>query len=94
MKTSVKSSYIYISSILKLIVRSGSFVSKFPALSAKWFYKTSVVSGDWKLTNFFLINGVNGVVWDLCWIDFHDILRLFDVLPNFLFTASEAMHDY
>ena len=25
---------------------------------------------------------------------FHNILRLFDVLPNFLFTTSEMMHDY
>ena len=25
---------------------------------------------------------------------FHNILRLFDVLPNFLFTTSETMHDY
>ena len=26
--------------------------------------------------------------------DFHNILRYFDVLPNFSFTASETMHDY
>ena len=26
--------------------------------------------------------------------DFHKILRLFDVLPNFHFTTSETMHDY
>ena len=25
---------------------------------------------------------------------FHNILRLFDVLPNFLFTTSETMRDY
>ena len=25
---------------------------------------------------------------------FHNILRLFNVLPNFLFTASETMRDY
>ena len=25
---------------------------------------------------------------------FHDILRLFDVLPNFPFTTSETMRDY
>ena len=25
---------------------------------------------------------------------FHNILRLFDVLPNFLFTTSEAICDY
>ena len=25
---------------------------------------------------------------------FHNILRLFDVLPNFPFTTSEAMGDY
>ena len=24
----------------------------------------------------------------------HNILRLFDVLPNFLFTTSEGMHEY
>ena len=24
----------------------------------------------------------------------HNILRLFDVLPNFLFTTSETMRDY
>ena len=26
--------------------------------------------------------------------NFHNILRLFDVLPNFPFTTSEAMRDY
>ena len=26
--------------------------------------------------------------------DFHNVLRLFDVLPNFLFTTSETMGDY
>ena len=26
--------------------------------------------------------------------DFHNILRLFDVLPNFPFTISETMRDY
>ena len=26
--------------------------------------------------------------------NFHNILRLFNVLPNFLITTSEAMHDY
>ena len=25
---------------------------------------------------------------------FHNILRLFDILPNFLFTTSETMRDY
>ena len=25
---------------------------------------------------------------------FHNILRCFDVLPNFPFTTSETMHDY
>ena len=25
---------------------------------------------------------------------FHNILRLFDVLPNVPFTTSETMHDY
>ena len=24
----------------------------------------------------------------------HNILRLFDVLPNFIFTTSETKHDY
>ena len=27
-------------------------------------------------------------------IQFHNILRLFDVLPNFHFTTSETMGDY
>ena len=26
--------------------------------------------------------------------DFHNVLRLFDVLPNFLFTTRETMGDY
>ena len=26
--------------------------------------------------------------------DFHDILRLFDVLPNFVFFTSETMRDF
>ena len=26
--------------------------------------------------------------------NFHNILRLFDVLPNFLFVTSETMRDY
>ena len=27
-------------------------------------------------------------------LSFRNILRLFDILPKFLFTATEAMHDY
>ena len=29
-----------------------------------------------------------------CYNHFHNILRLFDVLPNFLFTTSETKNDY
>ena len=30
----------------------------------------------------------------LTYNQFHNILRLFDVLSNFSFTTSETMHDY
>ena len=33
-------------------------------------------------------------IFELIYNQFHNILRLFDVLPNFRFTTSETMHDY
>ena len=32
--------------------------------------------------------------WNLNYNQFHNILRLFDVLPNFPFTTSETIRDY
>ena len=33
-------------------------------------------------------------IFELVYNHFHNILRLFDVLPNFRFTTSETMGDY
>ena len=38
---------------------------------------------------------IDTIILDVCFLNhFHNILRLFDVLPNFPFTASETMRDY
>ena len=37
-----------------------------------------------------VITGAKSICYDL----FHNILRLFDVSPNFSFTTSETMRDY
>ena len=34
------------------------------------------------------------MVWKVVYNHFHNILRLFDVLPNFPFATREAMRDY
>ena len=55
----------------------------------------SYINAVKKMLFFFTLQGINFPLLErICYNSGHNILRLFDVLPNFSFTTSETNRDY
>ena len=68
-----------------MIIRFSHIQSDSTMINIESTMKIWKLRGNAKLLNSFCFRKYN---------DSHNILRLFDVLPNFPFTTNEAMHNY